>query len=580
MPGERTDSSSVSREAATIIQGPGRAVKGKTMLRFNVTAADGALWEHQVAEDEVVIGRSSKAGLTVPDRSLSRAHARIFRTDDGWRLEDLGSRNGTFLNGQRLEGSVPIKVGDTLTLGSSLISLMAVGTDPSDDTADDLSGHTVLRPARELLDRTQLELPAPTAGRRDDLERAAARLHVLNAVNQALGHSIDLQELLELILDRVFDHLKPEEGAIFLREGNDYRRAAARSLSASSRGFWSRSLLEEVVEGSQAALVLDTQADERFNQAQSLMLSGVRSVLAAPLLDQDRALGMIALLSKHGARVFSEDDMELLVSLASVAAMRIANVRLAEEAAQRRILEKEVALGRRIQVALLPATLPEVPGWELWAGNQPSRGVSGDFYKVFAHGSEDRLGVLVADVSGKGIAASLLTGSLEALSAGPLERGEPLDDICASVSRLLHQRTPPEKYSTLFVASVDVATGDVEYVNAGHNPGLILRLSGAHEWLSATGMPVGLLPGAEYTVGRVQLGPRDTLSVYTDGLTEATNDRDEEFGEERLRAECLRLRLQPLEVFASRLEDTITEFCRGVPFADDRTMVLVRRSPE
>jgi sigma-B regulation protein RsbU (phosphoserine phosphatase) len=144
-------------------------------------------------------------------------------------------------------------------------------------------------------------------------------------------------------------------------------------------------------------------------------------------------------------------------------------------------------LGRRIQVALLPATLPEVPGWELWAGNQPSRGVSGDFYKVFAHGSEDRLGVLVADVSGKGIAASLLTGSLEALSAGPLERGEPLDDICASVSRLLHQRTPPEKYSTLFVASVDVATGDVEYVNAGHNPGLILRLSGAHEWLSATG---------------------------------------------------------------------------------------------
>jgi hypothetical protein len=168
MSGERTDSSSVSREAATIIQGPGRAVKGKTMLRFNVTAADGALWEHQVAEDEVVIGRSSKAGLTVPDRSLSRAHARIFRTDDGWRLEDLGSRNGTFLNGQRLEGSVPIKVGDTLTLGSSLISLMAVGTDPSDDTADDLSGHTVLRPARELLDRTQLELPAPTAGRRDD----------------------------------------------------------------------------------------------------------------------------------------------------------------------------------------------------------------------------------------------------------------------------------------------------------------------------------------------------------------------------------------------------------------------------
>jgi sigma-B regulation protein RsbU (phosphoserine phosphatase) len=548
------------------------------MLRFNVTAADGALWEHQVFEDEVVIGRSSKAGLTVPDRSLSRAHARIFRLDDEWRLEDLGSRNGTFLNGTRVEGSVPIRVGDTLTLGSSLIALLAAGDDLSEDSQDDLSGHTVLRPARELLDRTQLELSSPTAGRTDELERAAARLHLLNAVNQALGRSIDLQELLELILDRVFDHLKPEEGAIFLREGDGYRRAAARSLSSSSRGFWSRSLLEEVVERGQAALVLDTQADERFNQAQSLMLTGVRSVLAAPLLDQDQALGMIALCSKHGARVFSEDDMELLVSLASVAAMRIANVRLAEEAAERRVLEKEVALGRRIQVALLPATLPEVPGWGLWAGNQPSRGVSGDFYKVFAHGSEDRVGVLVADVSGKGIGASLLTASLEALSARPLEKGEPLVDTCTSLSRMLHQRTPPEKYATLFVASVDVATGEVDYVNAGHNPGLVLRLSGAHEWLGATGMPVGLLPGAEYTVGRVQLGPRDTLLVYTDGLTEAANDRDEEFGEERLKAECLGLRLRPLDEFAARLEDSITAFCRGVPFADDRTVVLLRRA--
>lgn len=550
-----------------------------TMLRFHVTTADGTVWEQETFEEEVVIGRSSRAALTVPDRSLSRSHARVFRDSGRWYLEDLGSRNGTFLNGARVDGATLLNPGDALTLGSSQVRLLAAGqAERADDSDQDLSGHTVLRPARELLDRTSLDLPPVTAEPDSAIERVASRLHLLNSVHQALGHSIDLQELLELILDRVFDHLKPEEGAIFLREVDGaYTRAAARSVSSSSRGIWSQSLLTEVVEGRQAALVLDTLADERFNQAQSLMLSGVRSVLAAPLLDDDQALGMIVLASKHGSRVFTEDDMELLVSLASVAAMRIANIRLAEEAVQRRMLEQEVQLGRRIQVALLPDQLPEVAGWEVWAGNQPSRGVSGDFYKVFWHGREGRLGVLVADVSGKGIAASLLTASLEALSAGPLERGEALDATCASVSQLLHDRTPPEKYATLFVASIDVATGEVEYVNAGHNPGLVLRLSADHEWLGATGTPIGLFEDAEYTCGRVQLRPRDTLLLYTDGLTEAENPSGVEYGEERLRRAALGSRLEPLDRLARHLETELAEFCAGVPFADDRTVVMVRR---
>ncbi len=272
--------------------------------------------------------------------------------------------------------------------------------------------------------------------------------------------------------------------------------------------------------------------------------------------------------------------MELLVSMASVAAMRISNVRLAEEAAERRVLEKEVALGRRIQMALLPDHLPDPEGWEIHAGNLPSRGVSGDIYKVFERDDGDTLVILVADVSGKGIAAALLTASLEALSAGPLEEGVPLDDCCRRVSQLLYDRTPPEKYSTAFIAEVDVSSGRVRYVNAGHNPGLVLRVGGEAQWLGPCGVPLGLLPAAEYTVGELEISPRDVMMLYTDGLTEAINSDGEEFEEARLKASALLNRLKPLKEMAGLIEEDLDRFTAGEPYADDRTLVLVRRSAD
>ena len=174
--------------------------------------------------------------------------------------------------------------------------------------------------------------------------------------------------------------------------------------------------MQQVVEERQAALVLDAQTDERFHEAMSLLDAGVRSLVAAPLLDPGGALGLIVLGSRLTVRQFAEEDMELLASLASVAAMRIRNVHLAEEAAERKRLEQEVALAREIQVGLLPDSLPEVEGWDIVAGNIPSRGVSGDFFKVEMRHDESEVVLMLSDVSGKGIAASLLT-ALEALSA-------------------------------------------------------------------------------------------------------------------------------------------------------------------
>ena len=270
--------------------------------------------------------------------------------------------------------------------------------------------------------------------------------------------------------------------------------------------------------------------------------------------------------------------MELLTSLASVAALRIRNVALAEEAAERREMARELELARRIQVALLPDALPEIPGYEVHGGNIPSRGVSGDFYEIIGRHDGEEFLVLVADVSGKGMSASLLAAALEALMASPIEAGLLPEAVFQRASRLLYQRTPPERYATAVLVALEPSSGDLRYVNAGHVPGLLIRRSGEIERLEATGTPIGLLPGSDYTAGATQMEEGDLLMLYTDGLNEAENSDEEQYGVDRLAEVCQGSSTQSLAELADTLEADLTRFAGDVPFADDRTTVLIRRS--
>ena len=326
-----------------------------------------------------------------------------------------------------------------------------------------------------------------------------------------------------------------------------------------------------------AALVLDALTDVRFAEAPSILFSGVRSLIAAPLFGPEGTLGMIVLESRLHVRQFAEEDLELLVSLAAVAALHLRNLRLVLEAEERRRLEEELALARRIQVALLPSQLPAVAGWELYGANFPSRVVSGDYYEVVPRAGDRELVLMIADVSGKGMAASLLTASLQAFSAGPIEDGLPPDEICVRLSRLLYRRTPPEKFATALLAVLETATGLLRYTNAGHNPGIIVRAGGEAEALGATGAPLGLLPGAPYQAAATTLAPGDLLVLYTDGIAEAADPDDEEYGLTRIQQTCARHRGEPCAALAAALEKDLVAFARGVPFADDRTIVLARR---
>ena len=551
------------------------------MFLLRVTPAESSPFDHTIEGESLDIGRSTHCDITIADRFLSRRHARFTLVDDAWMIEDLGSRNGTFINGRKIEEPTEIKAGDAIALSASLIKverLPSPGASPQENT-DSPTTDRFLRSAAELLRRSGTPPPDAEASDPDFLGRYAARLALLNDVHQAMARSIGLDDLLELILDHIFAQLQPERAEVFMRaEDGGYACVASRSAPhAGVQSLYSESLFSEVVDKTMAALVTDARSDHRFAEAESLVSAGVRSLIAAPLYASDSALGLIVLGSNAAVRQFSEEDLELLVTLSSVAALRIHNLALTQEAAERHRLERELTIARNLQVALIPERLPHVGGYRFFGATRPSRGVSGDYYQLVERAGGDEFVLALADVSGKGISAALLTGYLEAVSSVPIEDGDPPHEIFNRVSRKLHERTPTNRFATMFLGVLSPSTASVHYASAGHAPACLIRSSGLVEWLGSTGMPLGLMPASEFQLGKTTLETGDTLVVYSDGYTEAEGPTGEEFGQERLAEVCLEnLTLEP-EALAGEVDRALEEYVAGQPFADDRTIVVVRR---
>jgi serine phosphatase RsbU (regulator of sigma subunit) len=544
-------------------------------LVLRVEPHRGEAFTHHFEGDSLVFGRSSKADLVVADPYISRLQARIYRDGERWLIEHLGGRNATLVNGRAVATPEPIAPGDLILVSDSRLRVEGAPSVPLTDTPSD-SGQPLFRPVTDLL--AQREARERQAETGPDLRQYTARLRALNDFYRRMAARQTLNDLLELLLDRCFADLAPEEGVVILRDGDgEYRRAAQRRIPGLGGDFlYSRSLVREVVEKGMAALVVDASADDRFAAAQSLLSSGVRSLVAAPLPSAEGCIGLIVLNSRANVRRFTEQDMEELTFLASAASLRARNIALAEEAAARRVLEKELALARQIQIALLPAELPRFAGFELLASNIPTRAVSGDLYQVQLRRDGSECVLLLADVSGKGMSASLLTASLEALAVGPIEVGLPPEGICGRLSRRLHARTSPERYATGFVAVLH-PDGRFCYANAGHNPALLLRAAGGDEELAATGLPLGLLPVEDYARQERRLEPGDLVVIYTDGVTEAANPAGEEYGLERLIGLCRGHASEGVASVAEAMQLGLDAFAQGVPFADDRTFLLVRR---
>lgn len=540
----------------------------------------------------ITIGRSARNDLCIPDPFASRVHAEVRREGDGYVLQDLGSANGTLFNGEPAGGSIPLAPGDRIQIGETEIvfddgsySSMRGAKMITHGTASPEPEATI---ALQSSDRTTSGLLEAIEGARTEPDYRAPQgeqkqsdlLALISKVGVTLLASATLDETLNQIASLVFEAVPADRCLIMMRDEKEEELRVTVARLRDREGEVgeirvSRHVLEEVVGQGKSVLTSDAQHDPRFASS-TMTIQGIRSVLAVPLGVGEKVFGIIYADSPIAEGRFTEDHLKVLTTLASVAAIRVENARLLEEQMDRERLEHELQLASEIQQRFQPTAPPIVKGYELQGISFSCYEIGGDYYD-FIEREDGRLVVALGDVSGKGTAAALLMSSLHAAVHAQSASHSSLVETISAVNRYLANNIPSNRFVTLFYAELDPKVGALSFVNAGHNPPLIVHESGTVEHLDAGGLPLGIVAHAEYKEGRTQLQPGDVLVIYSDGVSEAVNPAGEEFGPERL----YQVVAQNLNASAAgirdRIEAALSKFAQGTPANDDITLVIVKR---
>ena len=547
------------------------------MPEIAIQTAGGTRERFPLAKDRVTIGRSRESDIFLPDQWLSRHHAAIEQREDGYWVSDLNSKNGTLLNGEPVRTWRRLRPGDVITLGEHTLTFSAGAEEEEEEEEEAEPEGTRVFSARELSDIATR--PAIDAA---ELQRQNRVLATLSKAASELVVHRPLAELFDKVLDLLFEAVAAERGAILLHEGTppQLQVKAARSRQGEPLVRVSRSIARRVMEERVSLLMPNLLEDVRFAGEDSILASGIRSAMCAPLWftatgeGRDAVIGLVYVDSLQRSHSFGEDDLRVLTALANVAAAKIENVRLLEESMEKRRMEEDMRMAAEIQTGLLPREAPRVPGYDLSGRHSPCRTVGGDYYDFVTEGG--RLLLALGDVSGKGTGAALLMTVLRAAVRAHWAE-PPLAEAVARINRTVCQNVPSNKYVTFFLASLDPPSGRLTFVNAGHNPPLLIRSGGEVERLEDGGMVLGMFEAVPYDAGSVEMRLGDTLIVFSDGVTETWNPEGDEFGESGVMELGVRSRGLDAVSLQDAIFDALERFEAGARATDDRTLVVLKR---
>ncbi len=544
------------------------------MAEISIDTGDGSRERFPLANERVTIGRSRDSDIFLPDQWLSRHHAEILKKDANFFLHDLGSKNGTLLNGEPVHGDRRLRHGDVITLGEHVLTF---SIEEADEDSQPPEGTRIFS-ARELSDIKTKPSIDP-----EELQRQNRVLEVLSQAARSLLAHRPLPDLFEDVLNLLFAAVPCERGAILLLEGTPPEPTVKASRSRGGQPLLakvSRSIARRVLERRETMLLPNLMEDTAFSTQDSILSTGIRSALCAPLwftsasADQDAVIGLVYLDSLAMNRPFSEEDARIVTALANVAAAKIENVRLLEESMEKRRLEEDMRVAAEIQRGLLPDGAPVVAGYGVVGSNRPCRTVGGDYYDFSL--SDGRLLMALGDVSGKGTGAALLMTVLRAAVRGHWA-DESVAEAVARINSTVCQNVTAGKYITFFLARLEPGSGRVDYVNAGHNPPLLIRGDGTIETLNEGGMVLGLFDSMPYGEGIAELRTGDTLLIFSDGVTETWSAKGDEFGDQRLGEVAVRGRGLDAANLQTEILRELEVFEAGTKATDDRTLIVLKR---
>ena len=550
------------------------------MPQLLVKNADDSKEKYPITRLRTTIGRSARSDICIPDAFASRLHAEVRQEGEGFWLQDLGSANGTRYNGIAVSNPVPILSGGEIQIGETTIVFQ-------DEKKEVQKNATLIADNTQALDpSTTISFTRAKHATSEILDSQFSSrnelLGLISKVGVALLSSSGLDETLNQVASLVFEAVPADRVVIMLQdesEADGMKIAVARERGKDDQPDEvriSRTVMEEVMGNGKSVLTVDAQHDPKF-ASQTMALLGVTSVMAVPLsVNESDVFGIIYADSPTHEAQFTEEHLNILTTLASVASIRVENATLADERLERMRMERELELATEIQQRFQPSAPPVMEDYELQGISFACYEIGGDYYDFIPRHNGKML-IALGDVSGKGTAAALLMSSLHAAIHAQTAAKSSLEVMVKSVNEYLSFNTPSNRFITFFVAELDPSNGEVNYINAGHNPPLVARNNGLIEELDSGGFPLGIMPMADFELGKIQLQTGEGLIVFSDGVNEAENIEGEEYGMERFKEVVKNNIARSSAGLRDKIESSVSAFTKTAPANDDITLVIVKR---
>jgi phosphoserine phosphatase RsbU/P len=533
--------------------------------------------------EQSIIGRSSECDVPLDVAAVSRRHAAVLCDRGRYFVEDLESRNGTFLNEQRVVERTPLREGDQLVICGQSLSFHG------DGSALDSASLAEIVDDEASVGRSSVMATLDVGGGSTSWSLSAkpeVKLAAMIEISKNLSHALSVDEILPKLLDSLFKiFVQADRGFVVMRPKPDgpLVPVAVKSRRAGNeeRMRISRTIVEEAVKSRKAILSADAAMDERFNMAQSITDFSIRSMMCAPMIGSDgESLGVIQIDTLNQHSRFMDEDLEVLAGVASQAAVSFDNAKMHAQVVAQQALQRDLELARRMQRALLPAQPPQVPGYCFFDYYQAARQVGGDYYD-YIQLPGGRLAVVVGDVAGKGIAAALLMARLSSdVRFSLASEADPAIAI-RKINEGFAKADWQDKFVTMIVALLNPHTNELTLVNAGHMAPLLRTSSGKTQEIGGdeAGLPLGVSEDFEYESYSRVLEPGDFVTLFTDGFSEAMNDRRELYGLERLAAQIGSPAVSVADL-GQHLLDDVRRFVGGFVQSDDMCLACFGRVEE
>ncbi|MFG0296713.1 MAG: SpoIIE family protein phosphatase [Maioricimonas sp. JB045] len=545
---------------------------------------------YELSRESTTLGRLPECDIQLQSNMVSRNHARVTIQGDDVLIEDLGSGNGSYVNGKRITEPTTLTHGDRIKLGPILLRFEV--DNPPVELETSSSGILQTTPIGGV-EITRDDSHSTIMGAVDNAEgfglldvQPQAKLKAVLEISRSLAGTLDMQTMLPRILDTLFDVFPhADRGCILLRDddsGEMIPRAVKHRRSDKDDSVkLSRTILNQVLENKKAILSADAASDERFQASESISALTIRSMMCAPMLSlSGEPMGIINIDTQNPISQFRKDDLDIMIAVAGQAALSFESARLLASYVEKQKQDSEMQIARNVQRSLLPEQMPDdIPGYQFFASYEAAQAVGGDYYDVIPL-SDGVICLAFGDVAGKGVPASLVMSRLSSVVRSTVEFVRDADQAVARINDHMCAKAIEGRFVTFVYIMLDTKNHRMSVVNAGHMSPMIRLPDGSIEEFpeDSVGIPLGVMEGFPFEMVERTIEPGETIVIYTDGVSEAMNFENELYGLPRLR-DFVKESTPEVGALGSAIREDVARHANGRPQNDDITLMVFGRDP-